>query len=67
MHVIIMVMAGSITVFAQGIQNRIIGSGYDVDNSFVDKCLQRAIYRHPVKVFTGVFLNVGMRQRTIAV
>lgn len=62
---IIAVMSTGTVVFAQRIAYRIIRGGDAVDQSFLQKGLQSAVYRDPVESLTGLFLYIAMRKRTI--
>jgi hypothetical protein len=62
MHMIVMVMTFR-TVFTQRIQHAVVGRGNGMDDAFLYKGLQRAVYRYPVEFFTSLALNIAMCQR----
>lgn len=66
MNVVIVVMAFCAIIFAQGVQHRIIGGWYGVDNAFFQKSLQGTIHGDPVEFFAGLFFNIAMCQCPIA-
>ena len=65
MNMVIVVVASLAIVFAQGIQHRVVGGGYMMDDAFFYKSLQGAVNGYPVKSFTGKFFNISMCQRTL--
>ena len=61
---VIVVMALLAILFAERIQNRIIGGRYLVYDAFVYKCLQGTVNRNPVKRNIRIFFYIGMCQCT---
>ena len=49
MNMVIVVVASLAIVFAQGIQHRVVGGGYMMDDAFFYKSLQGAVNGYPVK------------------
>ena len=57
-----MVVAAGTFLPAERIVHGIVRGRDAVDNSFVEKSLQCPVNGHPVKFFTRLFFNVGVRE-----
>ena len=49
-------------MFAQCVQDGVVGGGYLVNDAFVQECLQRTVNRYPVEGLPRVLFNIGMGQ-----
>lgn len=67
MHMVVVVMTRFAFVFAQGVQDGVVCSRDEVNDALVDKGLQCPVNSHPVEIFAGQLLNIGMRQSAFAV
>lgn len=64
---VVVMMTRFAIVFAKRIQHGIIGGRNQVDDPFFDEGLEGAVNRYPVKHFAGLFLDVGVGQRSITI
>ena len=62
---VIMVMSFCTFVFAQSVENRIVGRGYGVYDAFLNKSLQCTVYGYPVEAGTAFLFNISMRERPV--
>ena len=60
MDMVVVVVAGGAVVFAEGIENVVVGGGYGVDNAFFHKGLQGTIDGYTVKFFSGFFFYIAV-------